>query len=220
MKLTEIAILFHADNGKTPKISDSRLSVQEYFYRNLKSGKNCSVRKIILFLHEGNAKNFNNGEVVKNIYDIHVDFDFSVENESVHQIRKSLADIITKQLITESNNLNILSDELNIIFENYVKNGCINEWIFKNRTFWNESRTAVASITCYWDEIVFRATANILDKKGMLIKKDLLVEVPFFKGDFIYYCRAYWHENKFILQSKNNKYEVEVSTPAPAREIN
>jgi len=185
------------------RFNSSAWCIAEMYWYNLKSYKKSPYAKVVLILGVNRLT-----EKFSNVYIAYKEFDFDKYF--------SMSEIEKKKVL-----LNLMHLEMYLIFKEErldcailenAYNNCINrklenKWLLKDKYFISKNRKYKGGIECLWGMSSFSASAVIFDLDNNESLREILVQTEPYLGDFIYWSKCGWRENKFYLEeSKSGRY--------------
>gem|GEM_PF-4201450 len=95
---------------------------------------------------------------------------------------------------------------LNYAYEQCIKHNLNYKFKLKDKNFKSTEGLFLGYVECVWEIDYFSVAGVILNRNGVLIKKEELLKIEPYKGDFIYYCNCKWDDNyNFSLYAKDGR---------------
>lgn len=185
--------------------------VQEHFYSFLKNYKTKRYQKVIIELSD-ELDIQNKIDTLGDVISIARTFDFEKYfDQNVYGRKKMILEELHEGILFIAKKEIWMLEPLQEAYEGCLKQKLEYKWLFQNKHFLSPDGKYYGGVICNWDIDKFEATMVILSKtkeEELKSKKVLSVEPPM--GEFIYYAKAKWVKNVFVLQGETKEWKLSI----------
>ena len=207
MILRQIAV--HAPHGYEKQFNTNTYCIVEmywfHWYKSIKKHNEKAMKVNISLVIS--KKEFEHDTNLGGFYKRYILFNpqkyFSL---SPYEKKKMLLDITHNTMMKISDKIGVDKKGLIAAYKYCLEKKLQNKWLFKDKYYKSPDKKYYAGIECNWTLNKFELTGILLDNNKKEILRKKITTKPAYKGEFIYYTKCYWKNNKFIIESQNDFY--------------